>query len=117
MDGVVDKIEIFYYEVMNLMGLEVLFGFLIEFWVRLRRMFVDEISMVLFYTFFISLDLNLDGFFMFFVILNRESRLFCNIDVVADDIYRVRVLVFYYIAVIGIVGSLLTIMVNGEFVC
>lgn len=117
MDGIVDKIEIFYYEGLNLMGLKVLFGFLFEFWIRLWCMFVDEILMVLFYKLFISLDFNVDGFFIFFLIINRESKLFCSMDVVVDDIYRVKVLVFYYIVVIGIVGSLLMIMVNGEVVC
>lgn len=48
-DGIVDKIEILYYLEMGRMGLIDLFGFLIEFWLRLCVMFVNLILVVLFF--------------------------------------------------------------------
>lgn len=117
LDGIVDKIEIPHYEAMNSMGSEASPGFSIEFWIRPRRMPVDEIPMALFHKSSVSLDLKLDGSLAFSVIPNGESRLSCHTDVVTDDTHKVGALAFHHIAVTGTVGSSLTIMVNGESAC
>lgn len=117
LDGIVDKIEIPHYAAMSSMGSEASPGFSIEFWIRPRRMPVDETPMALFHKSSSSLDLNLDGSLTFSLIINRESRLSCSTDVVADDTHRVKALAFQHIAVTGTVGSSLTIMVNGESAC
>lgn len=54
--------------------------------------------------------------FEFFVILSNGILLICIIEVV-EEIFKVRVLIFFYIVVIGIVGRLLVIKVNGLIVC
>ena len=117
LDGIVDKIEIPHYDGLNSMGSKASPGFSFEFWIRPRRMPVDETPMALFHKSSISLDLNVDGSLTFSLIINRETKLFCSTDVVADDTHRVKALAFHHIAVTGIVGSLLTIMVNGEAAC
>ena len=117
LDGIVDKIEIPHYEAMSSMGSEASPGFSIEFWIRPRRMPVDETPMALFHKSSTSLDLNLDGSLTFSLVINRENTLSCSTDVVADDTHRVRALAFHHIAVTGTVGSSLTIMVNGESAC
>ena len=117
LDGIVDKIEIPHYDAMSSMGSEASPGFSFEYWIRPRRMPVDETPMALFHKSSISLDLNLDGSITFSLIINRESKLSCSTDVVADDTHRVRALAFHHIAVTGTVGSSLTIMVNGESAC
>ena len=117
LDGIVDKIEIPHYEGLNSMGSKDSPGFSFEFWIRPRRMPVDETPMALFHKSSINLDLNVDGSLTFSLIINSESRLSCSTDVVADDIHRVRALAFHHIAVTGTVGSSLTIMVNGEAAC
>ena len=117
LDGIVDKIEIPHYEGLNSMGSKDSTGFSFEFWIRPRRMPVDETPMALFHKSSISLDLNVDGSLTFSLIINSKSKLSCSTDVVADDTHRVRALAFHHIAVTGTVGSSLTIMVNGEAAC
>ena len=117
LDGIVDKIEIPHYEAMGSMGSVASPGFSIEFWIRPRRMPVDETPMALFHKSSISLDLKLDGSLTFSLIINKESKFYCSTDVVADDTHRVRALAFHHIAVTGTVGSSLTIMVNGASAC
>ena len=117
LDGIVDKIEIPHYEAMSSMGSEASPGFSIEFWIRPRRLPVDETPMALFHKSSTSLDLNLDGSLKFSMVINRENTLSCSTDVVADDTHRVRALAFHHIAVTGTVGSSLAIMVNGESAC
>ena len=117
LDGIVDKIEIPHYQAMSSMGSQASPGFSIEFWIRPRRMPVDETPMALFHKSSISLDLNLDGSLTFSLIINGETELSCSTDIVADDTHSVRALAFHHIAVTGTVGSSLTIMVNGESAC
>lgn len=50
------------------------------------------------------------------MILSNGILLICIIEVV-EEIFKVRVLIFFYIVVIGIVGRLLVIKVNGLIVC